>query len=73
MHPTSKKVSIQLTKIAGSSSLCTQMLILFFPVGSRIEKEKLSQNFVKLKKDIKISKQFDYSIYLIHMLSTPAK
>ena len=26
-HPTSKKVSIQLTKMSGSSSFCTQMLI----------------------------------------------
>ena len=42
MNPASKKVSIQLTKIAGSLSLCTQMLIILFPVWAGIKKEKLS-------------------------------
>ena len=72
MHPTSKKVSIQLTKIAGSLSICTQMLIILFPVWAGIKKEKLSQKCSKIKK----SKQFDNFDYLINLkqiLSTQAK
>ena len=44
MHPTSKKVSIQLTKIAGSLSLCTQMLVTLFPDWAGIKKEKWYSN-----------------------------
>ena len=66
MHPTSKKVSIHLTKIAGSLSLCTQMWIILFPVWAEIKKEKSSRKFSKIKK-IKKSKQFRYLYHLIYL------
>ena len=49
MHPTSKKVNVQPTKIAGSSSLCTHMLIILFPVWAGIKREIWSQKFWKIK------------------------
>ena len=39
-----------LTKIAGSLSLCKQMLIILFPVWLGIKKEKLSRKFSKIEK-----------------------
>ena len=61
MHPSPKKVTIERTKIAGSLLLCTQMLIILFPVWSEIKKEILSRNIKKIKK----SKQFDLIISYI--------
>ena len=48
MHPTSKKVNTQLTKIAGSLSLCTHMLIILFAVRAGIKKK------IKLKRGLNV-------------------
>ena len=43
IHPTSMTVSVRLTKITGSLSLCTHMLILLFPVWAGIENDKINR------------------------------
>ena len=51
IHPTSTKVSVQLTKICGSESLCTQMVIILFPVMAGLEFQNKKKNQRKLKFD----------------------
>ena len=53
MHPTRKMVSIQLTKIAESLEICTQMFIIIFPALSGIKNEKLEAKISKQNKKIK--------------------
>ena len=61
MHPTSMMVSAQLTKITGSLSLCTHILMILFPVWARIKNEKFKVKELKIQR----SKQFDCFKYLI--------
>ena len=52
IHPTSMTVSVWLTKITGSLSLCTHMLIILFTVwaGIKNEKFKVKSKNQKIKK-----------------------
>ena len=62
IHPTSTKDSVQLTDISGSQSLCTQMVIILYPVMAGLE----NQNNQKIKK----SKQ-SKSLYSVISVKNP--